>query len=149
MELIHKNDVEILDYIIDQCLNGTIRTQDLKQISNIPMGDVDFIMRGDYERYCKIISNAKVAEINFSSDNDIFIYPIRDITKRFSADGGFKKVYEDQQEEICHQNIIRSKELNEAKLVVWHKNTYWITFFLAIAGIIISIIALITANSKH
>lgn len=152
MNPLHKDDIEILDLIINQALKkGKITTSELPEIkvaestieseSSFEDRLVDNKLTY-YRRLFEIIKERKSASVKISGYS-YNIYPIPVITKRFVDNGGFKNLYEKQQEELRRTEILKRKEIDDAKISKWTKRTYWFTFGFAIAGLIIAIWAFV------
>lgn len=147
-QLLHIDDIEILDKIISECLkNGIVRAENLKPLKEGFLEDVKEIKESRYLRYFSIIQQFDIAEVTLNLDS-AYVRPKEVETARFFRDGGFKNLYEKQQKEIEIKNRQEEKELNEAVLSKWHKKTYWWTFGIAIAGFILAVLALFI-SIKH
>lgn len=140
MKPLHKDDILILDSIIKHCIeNGFIDAENLPPISNREKSRGEFnINRTDYQRYFEIIKEWNIAEVIISIE--FFRIKSKGLdTKRFLESGGFKKEYEDQQKEVDRIELLRTKELDDAKISKWTKKTYWLTFVIAILGFVIAV----------
>lgn len=140
---IHKDDVSILDNIIGICIENNIaRPENLPPLGTGFMDEIKDIKESDYSRYFRIIQDFNVAEVIISKGMS-YVKPLNVDTERFYRDGGFTKLYSEQQKHKKLELILHEKEINEAVLTKWHKKTYWFTFGIAIAGFLIAIAALI------
>lgn len=152
MEDLHKDDIEILDLIINQALKkGKITTSELPEIkvpestikseSSFEDTLVDYKLTY-YKRLFEILKERNSAIVK-TSGYSYSIYPILVETQRFVDNGGFKNLYEKQQEELRRTEILKRKEIDDAKISKWTKRTYWFTFAIAILGLILAVWAFI------
>jgi ATP-dependent Zn protease len=147
--LLHKDDLEILDYIISECLKyHGVRSENLKPLLNGFLEDIKDIKESRYLRYFKIIKEYNIAEVTFNLDSS-YVRPYDIETLRFYKDGGFRKLYDIQQTEIELTNHRQEKELNESILIKWHKKTYWWTFIVANLSFIVALLALYFSLKKN
>ena len=147
---LHEDDIEILDNIIRKCIeNNIVRTIDLPPPDNDFWSSMKTEKESYYRRFFEIIQGLDLAEAVTNTLDSAYLKPKIPDTERFYNEGGFKKLYEDQQKAIETEKIIQEKERNEAVLLKWHKKTYWWTFGIAMAGFIIATIALILTIVKE
>lgn len=148
MELLHKDDIETLDNIIKTCLdNGKADVASLPDLRN----DQSYSPRiklDEYNRFFDIIEDWSKAEVRRNKYALPMVIPLEINTKRFFSEGGFKKLFKEQQEKIRVENVLIEKELDEAKVIKWTKKTYWLSVIIVALSFVISVIALIVAILK-
>ncbi len=141
---INKSDVELLDQLINVCINkGMATVDDLPAVGSDPFFDNNSdVKRKHYKRLFNMIDDIGYAQLE---ETKIYLglkeIPVE--TKRFKESGGFKTIYKEQQRQDKIERAGEDKLLDESKLVKWHKNTYWWTFGLAILGSLLGAIALV------
>jgi hypothetical protein len=135
MELIHKEDVEILDNIIQSCLDKGMATETSTK---------EFLNGQHFRKFVLIIAGMKIAIVTSAFSYSIIPFP-KGGTKTFMVKGGFKKVYEEQQKQIEYDNKMKQKAIDEADKVAYEKKTAPIKYRLTIASFIMSAIALIVS----
>ncbi len=151
MELLHKDDIEILDYIIKLCFEqGKITADELV----LPKSDKSMPEHYQeerwehrqkleyYRRYFELLANFTSIVDVINTTNGNIAKSIIPTTERFITSGGFKQLYKDQQEKIRIENILQDKALDEAKVIKWTKKTYWVSVVIVVLSFIISVIAL-------
>lgn len=149
MELLHKDDIETLDMIINTCLkNNIVSARNLPDYSNIDLLNMGTNKEIYYNRFFEIIREVDIAEVRVNGYLNMTIYPLVTITQRFANEGGFKKLFKEQQEKIRIEKILLEKDLDEAKVIKWTKKTYLLSVGIVVLSFIISVIALIVAILK-
>jgi len=149
MELLHKDDIKTLDLIINTCIkNHMVSVKELPDISDDELMKMGSNKETYYKRFFDIIKDSGKAEIMDNRYSNIIIYPLVEITQRFVNEGGFTKLYEDQLKKEAYEKIIEKGNIASATNSIWTKKTYWWTFGIAIAGFIISLVALYFAIRK-
>lgn len=152
MDELHKDDIEILDMIIKISLsksNATLSDLPLKPTKK-PEGEgfnADLVDNKltYYPRYFKIIQKYKIAKVDLSKYQCI-INAIPEITQRFYDNGGFKKEFKKQQEELKRTEILKRKEVDDAKLSKKSNKAYWVVISIAVIGLIITILQFLKAE---
>jgi hypothetical protein len=100
------------------------------------------------KRKARIINPRQLGKDYFS------LTPINGVTKEFFYRGGFTKVYNEQQEKIADEKLLRQKNRDDAeisrftkeKLVPYYNYARW-GFFFSILAVIISVIGLFIGKS--
>jgi len=147
------DDIDILDMIIKKVLEHKTVTLthlpavpiDEKQIFSVGISErkPDIDKFAFYKRYIEIIEVSGLAQVNITRYNHVVIKITPVVTQRFYDNGGFKNLYEKQQEELRRTEILKRKEIDDAKISKWTKRTYWFTFAIAILGLILAVWAFV------
>ena len=150
-----ENEIEELDYLVNLCNDkGCISTYDLKVPGSIgdPPKDTINIDRWIsnrtqeyYYKYYVILDeyNKRFDFLNIELSGTYFdAQPKIPNTQKFIDSGGFKKLFKDQQKEIEHQELLKEKDKIEVEILKFNRDKQKITFWLAIASIILSALAI-------
>ncbi|HUW07348.1 MAG TPA: hypothetical protein VMW01_13945 [Williamwhitmania sp.] len=141
---ITEEDAQILDGIIDFVLNNPVTL-----VGNLPMLGDDYLDKFEnvkedaYKYYLEILKEFDVAEVISSNDRATQIKVLSLKTQKFKDEGGFIRVYVNQQRKEEREARTEEKEILEATLVKWQKYTYWPLFILSIAGFVMAFFALL------
>lgn len=140
-----EQDATILDSILRITLEYGEATED--NLPPIRKGLMEQFMNSYYYTpYIDLLKTYDCVEINSMPSGRFKIIPKSNITEDFYKDGGFTKIYDDQQTEIKleqHKKQLElSKLIKENKLIDWQLKSFWYFFILAILGGICGIISL-------
>lgn len=150
MDELHKDDIEILDKIIQISLSKEraliddlpkLPEREYQEGENLVIESFDRELMY-YSRLLKIIQLYGVAKVVIGTSN-CTISAIPETTQRFLDSGGFRYLFLEQLAERERNKILRQKETDDAMISKWTKRTYWFTFGIAIAGLIVAVIAFI------
>ena len=131
MELLHKEDIEILDaFLVELLKTGNL------------------VKSPDYIRYFDILKDWNLInnDSSVSSQDDITLISNGEVTERFVREGGFKKMYEKQLQNEKDNELLRNGKRAEATNSIWTKKTFWLTFGIALAGWIIAFLQYINCH---
>jgi len=145
---LHKDDINILDNIIKTCIEQNIaRPKNLPALGNEFMDDINDIKESEYVRFFKIIQDFNIAEVVIGPGLT-YVKPYNIETERFFNQGGFNKLFIEQEKKNKLETLLLEKEINEAVLTTWHRKTYWWTFAIAIIGFLLALASLILTLNK-
>lgn len=140
MELLHKDDIEILDIIIKTCLEKHKITLDALVLPKIvktkpehyPNNKWEHNQKKEYySRYIEILKNySSIVEVTKIAEG-YFLEPINPNTERFIEKGGFLQLYEEQQREEDFNKKINKGKIASARNSIWTNYTFWIMLFIA------------------
>jgi len=146
---LHKDDIDILDRIIEIAVEkGHASNKNLPSLDKSDKSHLDKVKDIEYRPYFKIIEEFEVAHVSLTLDS-AYVQPIELTTERFQKNGGFKEEYRKQQQQLGVEKLQTLKKINDARLSQWHKNTYWWTFGIAIAGFIMAFVSLILLFNRR
>jgi hypothetical protein len=142
-----EKDVQILDAMLVTLLkDGRIHSARVNLLESLQERKSRFAptKADQYSRYMEILGTERIAACTSSSGEFNCIVNLPK-AQEFHDQGGFKKVYEDQQKEQIRKQEISNLELSklrsDAKLSKWQVKTFWWFFFVAIVGSILGAIA--------
>ena len=140
MTELKKEDVEVLDFILEKISheNSFVTCDDLSKFGT---GNPPEFSESDFEKMMFILNEFKVCKCVFSDDASIIYSNPK--TSYFLRQGGFKKIYDDSIIENRHTQILREKELNDAKLSKWQVKYFWYIFAFGLVGGIYSTVEII------
>jgi len=160
MELLRKEDIEVLDTMVRTCYtNGVLRVLDLKlpgSIGQVPEGEDESIWiwnkQKEYFRPYFIMLQEYDMEYDFLQVYVVETYEEAETkyskTKRFIEKGGFEKLYACQQTGNAFNEIIAGGNSANATKSIRTPKTNLYLWGITILGIIISIISLYIAFKK-
>jgi len=153
-----KEDIDTLDFIVEQALNtgSSVSAKDLIDSGKIKITDKEgygtltpeFDAEKEFSRYIHILESYKVCKSNATKEGKYIMS--NSYTLQFQKLGGFKKAYADLKEKKKRENLEIKKtkidlELSE-KILKEYPKTKWfarIGFILAVALAIFEIIKFI------
>lgn len=140
MTELKKEDVEILDFILEIISheNRFVSTNDLSKFGT---GNPPEFSKSEFEKMMFILNEFEVCKCVFSADANVVYANTK--TSYFVKQGGFKKVYDESIIEKRHSQIIRKKELDDAKLSKWQVKYFWYIFSFGLLGGIYSAVEII------
>lgn len=154
MNQLNKDDIKTLDYLVKTCYEKEILNErDLEVPKSIGKPPTDAneerwisIQKREYYKPFFVILN----EYNKLYDilNLDFAGSLVDAksknpnTKNFINSGGFKNLYNNQQESNMHQKLLREKDVNDALISKFTREKQKLTFWLAIISLFLSFIAI-------
>jgi len=154
----NKEDIETLNFIVEQVLNtgSSMSAKDLVESRKIKMVDKagygsltpDFDAEKEFTRYVHILESFNVCKSNATKEGKYVIS--NSYTLQFQKQGGFKKAYADQKDKKKKENLEIRKtkidlELSEKMLKEYPKTKWFarIGFILAVALAVFEIIKFI------
>ena len=140
MTELKKEDVEVLDFILEK-ISHENRFVTCDDLSKFGTGNPSEFSESDFEKMMFILNEFKVCKCVFSDDANIIYSNPK--TSYFLRQGGFKKIYDDSIIENRHTQILREKELNDAKLSKWQVKYFWYIFAFGLVGGIYSTVEII------
>jgi len=144
-KLLIEKDVPILDSILETAIRkGKVFPDDLSPIGSSSLSEIASVKFEKYKYYFEIIECYDVLKItNFSGGYSFWIELIEVKTKIFYANGGFKAIYEEQQQEIKKKRVREKKEDQklewDLQVSKFQAKTKWWPLIISVISIIIAI----------
>lgn len=135
---LHKEDIEILDSILDEIINEDYTDPNFLVKKNIIKKEN---AEKEFLRLLSIMDYFNCAECTETIDSSFI--RVNKNSYQFHKNGGFKKLYEDQQTEKNNKNISDRKTKKELELTEKVLGEYWVTKWTSRLGFAFSVILII------
>jgi hypothetical protein len=140
-----KKYVEILDPILEIIVTkGRAHSDQLKPLGKGYFSKFSEVKSNEYSHYLDILELAGIAKVE-KAYGKFVITPIHPVAQDLYDQGGFKKVYEDQQKEEERKQVTSNLGLDklksDVKLSKWQVQIFWPAFIFTGIGSVLGIIS--------